>query len=240
MSILIKDGNHFFENQVLGPELELSSSQANEVFEWCRAHQGLTSGNHAKNEGPLDLSKVNLVLPTCEKVVFFPGSFSPWHKGHQACLLNLPEGESVVVLPDFNPWKEVRDKGLWSEVQEIWKGLIEISKERPDLSISLYLGFLCNQAANPTVEWLPMAIGSRKWLLMGEDTFLGLDKWKRALDVLSALEGIYVCPRAIDEGTVLTQKEKLEELSKQELKIEFLEAHPYQNYSSTWARKHKS
>lgn len=243
MEITFDGGKLFLNGLELGPQTDLSSSQAQKVFELCRQNQALTVGFATEKSVDLDVSHVNLAMPESEKVIFFAGSFSPWHKGHRACIENLPKSaetiQSLVVLPDFNPWKEVREEGLWPEVQDIWLALQELTRERGDLCISLYLGFLAEKATNPTVDWLPQAIGKKKWLLMGEDTFLNLHKWKKASNVLAALEGIYVCPRAAEEESVLSQKKMLLETYNKNLMIDFLEPHPYQNYSSTWARKHK-
>ena len=37
-------------------------------------------------------------------VVFFGGSFNPWHDGRQACL-DLCPNKNIVIVPDTNPWK---------------------------------------------------------------------------------------------------------------------------------------
>lgn len=260
MNITFEGGKLFLDGIELGPENDLTSAQAQEVFKFCRLNQALRGSLRDSSTGLLgqkgqvdqatNAGEVSLALPKSEKVVFFPGSFSPWHKGHLACISHLPKAlekkkeqgaiQNIVVLPDFNPWKEVREEGLWPEVQEIWRGLKEVSSEREDLRISLYLGFLCEKTTNPTVEWLPQAIGSQRWLLMGEDTFLNLHKWKEARKVINSLEGLYVCPRAADEASVLSQKKELQASYKKELTIEFLSPHPYQNYSSTWARSQKN
>ncbi len=240
---------------LLSPNLDLNEEEAQELFELCRQYQSLfRSQVSPKSAGFLDLEL--LKMPQVPSVVLFPGSFSPWHKGHEACLLNLPQGKSVIVLPDFNPWKEVREVGLWAEVQEIWQGLQKVQSKRRDLNIYLYLGFLAGESSNPTIQWLPQVYAEERWLLMGEDTFLSLHKWKNANEVLGALSGLYVCPRAVDTDRVLKQRERLlQDVREDErehereherkangpspLAIEFLAPHPYQNYSSTWARQKK-
>ena len=44
-------------------------------------------------------------LSNYEGLVFFPGSFHPWHDGHRACL-DESGRDIIIVCPDQNPWKE--------------------------------------------------------------------------------------------------------------------------------------
>ena len=40
-----------------------------------------------------------------DEIVFYPGTFYPWHLGHRACL-DLCPSKNIVIVPDFNPLKE--------------------------------------------------------------------------------------------------------------------------------------
>ena len=41
-----------------------------------------------------------------DEIIFFGGSFNPWHKGHTECIKLLPQGIPIVILPDNNPFKQ--------------------------------------------------------------------------------------------------------------------------------------
>lgn len=177
-------------------------------------------------------------------VVFYPGSFSPWHKGHRECLrllsksISNEEGKSVasiVVVPDYNPWKNVRDTDLKEEVLSVWNSLDELQKDF-NLSYHLYLGFLFVKKKNPTWEWMKNLEQKRKWILMGEDSFLALDQWFEAEKLLNFLEGIYVVPREAPPIKVSEQLQKIESISK-DIEVVFLDHHKYENFSSTYLRE---
>lgn len=175
-----------------------------------------------------------------EKVILYPGSFSPWHKGHLACLKALPklsnEQHQVVVIPDYNPWKELRETNLKDEVLTIWDSLSLLRGRREDIQLGLYLGFLANRKKNPTVEWISKVRAKEKWLLMGEDSFLKVHEWYKAKELLTLLKGIYVVPRGENRELVQAQKEHLFQNFDPALIVEFLEHHPYEEYSSTYLR----
>lgn len=177
-----------------------------------------------------------------DRVIFYPGSFSPWHKGHRACLSGLktpPSGKAwdVVIAPDYNPWKDMRETNLQQEVLTLWEELESISVERADLNFHLYLGFLAEKKKNPTNEWMRKVSANHRWMLMGEDSFLDLDQWIEVEKLLSALEGIFVVPREAPADRVLEQREKILTLKK--LEIEFLDHHKYEHFSSTFLREKK-
>jgi len=169
-----------------------------------------------------------------EEVLFFPGSFSPWHKGHSTCLKNAPDMPTVVI-PDHNPWKEIRDTSPWQEVQAIWRDVLSMEKKSP---VSLYLGFLSQQKKNPTVTWLPQVPVEKKWLLMGEDSFLNIHQWQNIEVLLNSLSGLVVCPRGQKQEEISRQREFIQRrLSGHSLDIKFLPPHPYEHLSSSTLRK---
>lgn len=180
-------------------------------------------------------------LPKEDELIFYPGTFAPWHKGHGACLRNAPTELPLVVMPDHNPWKNVRKENLWHEVQAIWDDLSAIKKEDPKRKLSLYLGFLPLKKRNPTVSWMSYFCENfpqkKVWLLMGEDTFLSLHEWYQAEKLLNLLHGIFVCPRGEEKEKVYTQRENLVSLSETPLLIEELAPHRYEHFSSSFLRK---
>lgn len=215
----------------LGPDMVLSHEEAQEVFHFFKENHNLfQAGSELQLEFPFEPLEG-------DKVVLFPGSFSPWHEGHEACVRNLPAGSQVIVMPDHNPWKEVREDSLWQEACDIWQALKGIKKDCESLKLSLFLGFLGLKQKNPTITWLRKVAMKEKWLLMGEDTFLSLHKWTHGDEVLQELTGLYVCPRAKPQEKVLAQRDHLIANYNKELRIEFLAPHAYELYSSTWLRQ---
>ncbi|MCR9203970.1 MAG: hypothetical protein NXH75_05310 [Halobacteriovoraceae bacterium] len=177
------------------------------------------------------------------RTVFYPGSFSPWHKGHQACLLGLPESEkgecwNIVIAPDYNPWKKIRETDLRDEVLTLWDSLENLSDQRPDLRFHLYLGFLGEKKKNPTYEWMKKTLADDRWLLMGEDSFLDLDQWFESKKLLELLNGIIVVPREAPADRVLKQKQNVVSMV-DGLEVLFLEHHNYEHFSSTFLREKK-
>lgn len=183
-----------------------------------------------ERELPAHLRYFNPPKEEWERLILFPGSFSPWHLGHQACVGGCGP-YPVLIIPDRSPWKEERETSLWEDFKEIYHFVSRSEKA----NLYLYPGFLIYETSNPTVDWLLRLPLKTKRLLVGDDTFLSLQKWKEAPKLLSALDEIYVCPR---QG-------EMDELSRQfdflnhhyQLKIFFLEAHDYQHLSSTELRK---
>ena len=165
-----------------------------------------------------------------DDLILFPGSFSPWHKGHAACVLGC-EDRPVLIIPDFNPWKGERSTDSWEDFVAIYRFILEA----PRKGIYLYPGFLIKSESNPTVDWLPKLPLKSKRLLMGDDSFLSLHKWKEAAKLISSLEELYICPRKGEEGELEEQSKYLRK--EYPIKINFLPSHDYQELSSTSLRK---
>jgi nicotinate-nucleotide adenylyltransferase len=180
--------------------------------------------------GDLDIAPPSLYLKdlSLKRMTFFGGSFNPWHMGHRMCL-DLCPMESLLVLPDNNPWKGPIDRECpWQFFQQLAANLAETS-------YSLYPGFLALTAPNPTVHWLPLVNVTNKWLLVGDDTFLGLAKWKDTDKLLSSVEGMYVCPRLEGSSALEQNKEELLKMAPH-LQFIFLGHHEYEHLSSTQLR----
>jgi nicotinate-nucleotide adenylyltransferase len=165
-----------------------------------------------------------------DEVVLFPGSFSPWHSGHEACLKGHSKAHSVII-PDYNPWKEVRENSIWSELKSLWVLALE------NKDVSIFSGFLAKKLKNPTVSWLPSVKVSKKWLLMGDDSFLSFNQWKDVDILIASLTGILVCPRLGNQADLQSQRDFIQ--SKSDIEIEFLAPHDFQELSSTQIRNQK-
>lgn len=154
--------------------------------------------------------------------VLFPGSFNPWHDGHQACVDLLKD--KVCVLPDENPWKD-------QEKQRVLKRVFDLAKAVQ--GAALYTGFI-GKEKNPTVRWLGR-LRERRALLMGADSFLSLHKWIEASRLLGDLEALYIASRQESEKDFQDQKKRLQQINP-ELKINFLGHHDFEKLSSTSIR----
>jgi len=182
--------------------------------------------------------KINLESPFSpqsivkDEIVFFPGSFNPWHEGHLACLINC-KNIPIVIIPDRNPWKEVRTQNPWDEVVSIKKNISRLTTQ----DIFIYPGFLTLNEKNPTSSWLPKVNVKKKWLLMGDDLFLSFHKWFEVQKIIDSLHGIFICPRGAHRDLLDLQKDKL--LKMGDLEINFLDHHDFEGLSSTVLREKK-
>lgn len=164
------------------------------------------------------------------EVTFFGGSFYPWHKGHSECL-NLCPDDSIIVVPDSNPWKDQS-----SQIdQKYWERFKEICCILKDTPYGIFPGFWGMPKGNPTVKWFPSFSLNKKNLLLGADTFLGLLKWTDVESLLQVVDRVYVVPRLIEKAVLLEQKEKILSLYPS-IKIDLLSSHPYEHISSTAIR----
>jgi nicotinate-nucleotide adenylyltransferase len=161
-----------------------------------------------------------------DEIVFFAGTFDPFHQGHQECLAKCPS-ENIMVMPDRNPWK--KGQGRESSELETYLNLLKTTQ------YCVYPGFLSLEESNPTVDWITKVHVKNKFLLMGADTFMDLPKWKNPDVLLKNLQGLYVLSRQVDHQLILDRAESLKSKYKN-LKIEFIEDNPYEELSSTELR----
>ena len=129
-------------------------------------------------------------FPLASDVLFFGGTFDPWHEGHQACLDLAPKDLPLIVCPDRNPHKNSRvgdGIGRYMTLQT----LVPQQTNR-----FLYPGFLLKEESNPTVNWVLRVKRNRPdlriHLLMGHDNFSSLSTWNQAADLMKLLSGLYV------------------------------------------------
>lgn len=172
-----------------------------------------------------------------DEIVFFGGTFNPWHQGHQACLNLIPKDKTLLILPDRNPQKELR------ELEPVYT-LLQISS-RARLKDNQYLvpTFLLEQKKNPTVEWVEKLKNDFPTLnislLMGFDSFSTLKTWIRTGDLLPKIHTIYVVSRLEDDGDRRLALDEAHALGPH-LNVIFLGKHEYENISSTDIRKKQS
>ena len=180
------------------------------------------------------------------QVVFFGGTFNPWHQGHRACV-ELCSARRLIVVPDANPWKVKSEatKSWWksfltqrsSDSTCHFQTYRRLCLELKDLEhVSVYPGFMGLKAPNPTVDWLPLTRAYNRSMLMGDDTFLGLLKWKDVEVLLGALQALFVVPRKSTKEELQKNADKILK-HKPKLEIHFLPEHSFQEISSTQLRE---
>lgn len=158
------------------------------------------------------------------EVVFYPGTFNPWHLGHRACL-DLCPSKNIVVVPDFNPWKEGEQR------QRPWEHLKSLIFKLRETNYSIYPGFISKDVGNPTVDWFPKVVADKKSLLIGDDSFLSFHKWKDVSELIKHISTLYVAPRGADPIELEEQLKKFPQLN-----IVLLDHHDYEEISSTKLR----
>lgn len=209
---------------------DLSPTDARNLVEFASSRYPVSPDYEKLNELCPDL----VVGKDKEEWVFFGGSFFPWHSGHQACLQLLPEDKTCFVLPDRNPWKEMR------AIDPVLTTIELAGKIKFKSNQFLVPTFLLDHKKNPTVDWIDRL--KKKYpekklsLLMGFDSFLNLETWIRAEELLPMIHTVYVASRLENESQ---QKSAAEEIQKKypSLQVVFLGHHQHENISSTNLRK---
>ncbi len=173
----------------------------------------------------------------CEasEIIFYGGSFNPWHEGHSSCLRLVPSDVPVVVIPDHNPFKNLIDHNDKVSSLEDLKEKVSSFKNKS----FVFDQFAKANTKNPTHTWflgLADAFPNKKLsLLMGFDTFITIDRWINADELLQKISTLYVVDRLNDESLKRDQINRLGHYKN--LKVVFLGEHPYEDLSSTSIRK---
>ncbi|MBY0515824.1 MAG: adenylyltransferase/cytidyltransferase family protein [Bacteriovoracaceae bacterium] len=183
------------------------------------------------------LAPLSLEFPLASDVVFFGGTFDPWHQGHRACLEKVPQNLPLIICPDRNPQKPLkRDEDVFTFFNQLKTQIQKSGREK----LHIHPGFLLQTELNPTVRWVLRLKHHRPdlrvHLLMGHDSFKSLPTWIQAADLMKLISGLMVVSRleedsqhAIDSKWALDQNPNLE--------IKFMGHHDFEDISSTNLRK---
>lgn len=163
--------------------------------------------------------------PPGREAAFFPGTFDPWHEGHTQCVL-LADAGHLVVAPDRNPWKQGAPAAEpFAVLRGVPRGLLAGGGR------SLYTGFLGKGGPNPTSGWARGLPAPWAALVMGDDGFLGLDRWRDAGALLAGLRRVVVVPRGAGEGAFEEQRARIQGMAPG-LVVERRAGHPFEGASS--------
>lgn len=168
-----------------------------------------------------------------DRVVFFGGSFNPWHEGHRACLKSFPGPGTLVVVPDYNPQKNISS---FSDSDCIYQHFLHIYHACQEVGAECFPGFLALKKSNPTYQWMKLVSFPNKGLLIGEDTFVSLTSWIEVVPLLKILSCLFIVPRQVPSEK---RAESVQWISSQnpDLQLNFLPSHPYEHISSSALRK---
>jgi nicotinate-nucleotide adenylyltransferase len=175
----------------------------------------------------------HFVYQPSNELIFFGGSFHPWHEGHKACL-DLLKDRPCIILPDRNPFKEHREIDLIGTYSELNSKIDQTTHQiNPE--------FILKTQKNPTNTWVQLTRkrfpDTQIALLMGMDSLMSIEKWFEAEELLSTLDRLYVASRMEGEEEQNQQQEKLKRF--RNLEIRFLGHHPHEALSSTKLREQK-
>ncbi len=180
-----------------------------------------------------------------DEIIFYGGSFNPWHEGHQACIEQLSkrlnERQQLVVIPDYNPQKPGKNMPTgFRDALSFYKFITKKCKNFANTKV--FPGFIGKEKTNPTAYWLkdvkkknPNKLLS---LLMGFDSLANIQSWIDAKELLNNLNTIYAVPRDTNQDNIMKSQKYIQE-NHQHLKIEILENHPFEKVSSTEIRNKK-
>ncbi|MBP9673741.1 MAG: hypothetical protein KBD63_01480 [Bacteriovoracaceae bacterium] len=163
------------------------------------------------------------------EIIFFAGSFNPWHQGHLNCLKLSPDISRTLIILDSNPQKNNM------ETLSPWQKYLAIKKSLQENSIKsfIYPSFACHP--NPTYPWLKIFEEKNPTIkisfLMGDDAFFGLPTWFNYQKLKKIIKHFYVVPR------IATAHELESFAQKEELSFTRLADHPYKDVSSSHLRK---
>ncbi len=170
-------------------------------------------------------------FPLASEVLFFAGSFNPWHEGHQACVDLAPPELPLIVCPDHNPFKT---SSRHKDALAFYLSFREAMRVPEGRTCLPYPGFLLRDCANPTVEWVLRLKRHRPdlrvSLLMGYDSLKALPTWIQAGELVKLLHGLYVVSRGEEETDHAADAAWLES------KVRFLGRHAHEGVSSTGLR----
>ena len=166
------------------------------------------------------------------EVVFFGGTFNPWHEGHSHCV-EAADVAPLIVAPDNNPLKPGGGPPPFDLLSSIPEGLFDNPHRK------LYLGFLGDDKPNPTAGWVSKLRRTKVSLLVGDDSFMGMDTWRDAEVLLTHLHRLIVVPRLVEDEDFEEQRLKLLGINGH-LVIERRTHHPFEAVASADRRSRGS
>lgn len=198
---------------------------------WPMFAQGYRSPQfRAKFELPVWMAKTK--FKAGDELIFFGGSFNPWHNGHQACVKlchkALPQGK-IIIVPDHNPWKKFTPQLCY------WEQLRSLGRRLARYPFSIYPGFYGMEQEHPTVSWLLAHEGKKKSFLIGDDNLLSFLSWQQAPALLQHLYRLIIVPRT---ATPEQRAQHVARLRKYNPRLKFLllPNHPYRKIASSKMR----
>jgi len=197
------------------------------LFPFMPQYDSEISIDQSSNEFNNSFNKFSQSETKIEEIVLYPGTFNPLHKGHYECVSQL-KNKNVLIIPDKNPWKE-------NEFKDPLKEIINIVNAFENTSASIYPSFKVLSGGNPTISWIKKVKVKRKFLLIGDDSFLNFHKWKQYQDILQELYGLYVIPREGHKVKIEQQVANFKKINST-LEINLMAHHKFENLSSSKIR----
>lgn len=175
-------------------------------------------------------------LTSANEIVFFGGSFNPWHDGHTTCIQLTPSHLPIIIIPDHNPFKEVvKKQDKLTSVPHIIERVKHLNR-----NIFVFDDFLKLNEKNPTYKWIeevkrnfPLTHIS---LLLGYDNFETLPTWINAESLIKNLKGIYVASRLENDRDHELRANKIKEINPN-IEIHFIGHHKHEHVTSTELRE---
>ena len=160
--------------------------------------------------------------------LFFGGTFAPWHEGHRAAIETCTVRDRIVVVPDYNPFKDA------PAVECFYQHYRHIQDEALLLGVPVFPGFCGIERPNPSYYWL-RELESHPSLLLGADSFMALRRWTESDRLLKLLKEIHVAHRQVDDAALQEEARIMQGLAPS-LRIFFQAHHPFEDRSGTALR----
>ncbi len=178
-----------------------------------------------------DFLHTHSILNNNKEIIFYGGTFSPWHEGHSSCIKLAPNDKPLIVIPDQNPRKDISNQ---INLEKLKKTVEELSK-----NTFIYEFFYLQKIKNPTYSWMkdlrndfPDKVLS---LLLGYDSFLTLGSWYESKQLLNIIDKIYVVARLNNKDDFENLKRKYLDLNNK-LDMTFLGHHPHESLASSYIK----
>ncbi len=160
--------------------------------------------------------------------LFYGGSFNPLHDGHRACVGMAAATDSLIVVPDSNPFKDNAPATC------AWQQYLSLRQAFATTALAVYPGFCGMELPNPTAGWLPCVAGELSFLV-GEDSLVSMPHWVDAAHLVRALKRLLVVPRRAQQ-TDLEASRRWLAATAPDCQVVLLGDHPYRDLSSSALR----